>query len=1291
MNLKIVPSIAKRIRAVLISTAVTIIAGLPLSSVHAVSLEATVDAPAAMAPSSVVADVNQCQAVTPDKSCVAASAGLAGIELESGPLPLTSEDSSYVPGQLLLKMKPRVSLLGIQSRSADTLKTGDADMQKLHRRFGVKEMKLLFQSAKAVRNGISPLGRAQSKAAAPAASNMGSVYMLKLSESADAVAAAKAFSKHPEVEYAQPNFKIQSHFIPNDTYYQSTGSWGQPEDDLWGLKIMQMEAAWDISQGKGAIVAIVDTGVDYTHPEIVANIWRNPGEIADNGIDDDGNGYVDDTRGWDFGNDDNDPMDKYGHGTHVAGTVAAIGNNNIGVIGVAPQSTVMAVKGFADNGAGTIAALTKAILYAADNGAQVINNSWGCSGYCPSNPIAEDAVRIAHAKGALVIFSAGNSHRDVSNYSPQNMAETLTVAASQPSDAPASFSNLGLLDVTAPGGGDYSGPPSFAPHYNILSLKSQFCPNDVCFHADVAVGDGYLRVAGTSMSAPHVSGLAALVMSKNGNLTAEQTRQLIRVGSDDVGDAGFDLVAGYGRINATASLRHTNSLAALLTSPVYKTYQGETTADIQGLVYGTGLSEWALQYGVGVNPTTWTLVTTSSAQTGRNAELLYRWSIADVADGEYTLRLVAQDLSGESYEDRRFFTIDQVAIDSPAENYRAFYRSGEVVQISGTAASANMVSYKLVLTNSDGAVVSDANFNLANDGLQKVSHGLLGTWDTTGLPADHYVLALEVALANNETSSASAAVIVDPQYHPGWPIQLSDISGNQSRIYGNFDHLDMADVNLDGKQNVISIYGSDVFVLNENGKPLPGWPQTIDPDGILASNVMSPTVADIDGDGKPEVIASNYRYPLESQLFIWKSDGTLLDGWPKVVGGLVNSITIADVDANGWNDIVLTDYDGGVKVLDHKGSMLPGWPVTVGAAGTSRVLAPAAVDDLDGDGKLELVVLQTSAPTYLYVLSHDGVLQPGWPKTLNPSALYGTYASYPAIADLDDDDDDKEIVIGGDSQVHVYKHDGSYMPGWPQATKPTYVMSPSVGDINGDGKPDVVAGNAWVRENSKIEDYLFAWNADGTLMDGWPVRYDGRISYAWAGFAYPTLADVDGDGVADVISQSDFDGFSQPYSRPFALNAYKGDGSKVDGFPKPVHFGGGTRTNAAAVGDIDGDGLVEMAWLDGAMNLYVWDTPSPDNMKAKPWPMFGHDARHSSTTTRIKVEKTEMKGRIEEVTFTSIVVSGNTVHIVPLTRLKFEDGTGGGFKIGQSVELKGMQNPDGSILALKLEVSRAED
>ena len=183
------------------------------------------------------------------------------------------------------------------------------------------------------------------------------VYTLDLPPDASAEAAAAAFARDPHVEYAEVNGRARFTAVPNDPYYATTGSWGQSFDDLWNLKRIGAAQAWDTTQGQGVLVAVVDSGLDLTHPDIAANVWSNPGEIPFNLIDDDGNGFVDDVHGYDFVAMTGDPTDDFGHGTHVAGTIAAVGNNGQGVIGVAPRATLMVLKALDASGNGAFDAL----------------------------------------------------------------------------------------------------------------------------------------------------------------------------------------------------------------------------------------------------------------------------------------------------------------------------------------------------------------------------------------------------------------------------------------------------------------------------------------------------------------------------------------------------------------------------------------------------------------------------------------------------------------------------------------------------------------------------------------------------------------------------------------------------------------------------------------------------------------------------------------------------------------------------------------------------------------------
>ncbi len=321
-------------------------------------------------------------------------------------------------------------------------------------------------------------------------------YEIKTSSDEDAKSIYNTLIEDPNVEYVQFDELNELYFTPNDPRL----------NDLWGIDKIKCKNAWDVSQGDSVIVAVIDTGVDYNHLDIVNNMWKNS------------NGK----HGKDLSDNDDDPIDYHGHGTHVAGTIAATINNNLGIVGVAPKAKIMAVKIF-PNALDSVCA--NAIKYAVDNGAKILNNSWGPRNRNPRNPAVEDAINYAYSKGVIVIFASGNSNDDVQFYSPANYSKVISVSATDENDNRAGFSNYGtLVSVSAPG-------------VNILSLK--------------AGSNQYVSMNGTSMASPHVAGLAALILSLNPGLSIEDVRLLIQNNVDYITP---DQPIGVGRINAQKSV-----------------------------------------------------------------------------------------------------------------------------------------------------------------------------------------------------------------------------------------------------------------------------------------------------------------------------------------------------------------------------------------------------------------------------------------------------------------------------------------------------------------------------------------------------------------------------------------------------------------------------------------------------------------------------------------------------------------------------------------------------------------
>lgn len=435
---------------------------------------------------------------------------------------------------------------------------------------------------------------------------------------------------------------------PDDSCFRSRGTWGQTYDDLWGIKRVKAPAAWNTTVGSGSIVvAVVDTGVDRGHSDLVANMWTNSGEkgsttlqgpapncssrglVLDkscNNLDDDGKGYIDDYNGWNFVAGNNDPMDDHGHGTHVAGTIGAVGNNEIGVVGVNQQTKIMAVKFLDETGYGSTDQGAEAIRYAADNGAKIINNSWGG----PKQPIVDDAVAYAASKNVLVVSAAGNSNSNAYWSSPAGAPDSMAIAAYGVGDSRASFSNYGpKIDVAAPG-------------VDVLSTRSS---QDKICSASWLVGTKYCRLSGTSMASPHVAGLAALILAKNPAFTAAEVRQIIRASAEDLGTPGFDGNSGRGMIDANKALTVTSVLFPKITSPSGPTnLDGLTTLEIKGSVLGSGLSNYKVFWGAGSNPTSWNLLNQGSTPVTNG--VLANWNVTNTEVGDFTIKLEATNSQG---------------------------------------------------------------------------------------------------------------------------------------------------------------------------------------------------------------------------------------------------------------------------------------------------------------------------------------------------------------------------------------------------------------------------------------------------------------------------------------------------------------------------------------------------------------------------------------------------------------------------------------------------------------------
>ena len=404
------------------------------------------------------------------------------------------------------------------------------------------------------------------------------------------------YNKLEGVEFAQPNYYYHLLATPHDPQFTAAG--------MYGLTKISAPSAWDLSTGSSAVVvADIDTGMRYTHQDLAPNAWINPGEIAANGIDDDGNGFIDDVNGWDFFYNDSNPIDDAGgHGTHTAGTIGAVGNNSLGVVGVNWNVKIMPIKIYSPNGTdSTSSMLVNAYNYITmmkNRGVniRVTNNSYGgCGEACGYDQATKDALDAMGNAGILNVFAAGNDNNNndvnpsIAYPSVYTSPSILAVASSTNADAKSSFSSYGIVsvDVAAPGSGILS-------TYNTSNTATA-------------------TLSGTSMATPHTAGAAALLSAYNPNLSVASLKATL-INTVDPLAAWTTLVRSGGRINVDRALRNQTVC----------TFPTEMTVPTKGGIFSVNLVPGGANCDYFVkSKTNWIKVTSGDTQTG-NSTLTFR-------------------------------------------------------------------------------------------------------------------------------------------------------------------------------------------------------------------------------------------------------------------------------------------------------------------------------------------------------------------------------------------------------------------------------------------------------------------------------------------------------------------------------------------------------------------------------------------------------------------------------------------------------------------------------------------
>ncbi len=754
------------------------------------------------------------------------------------------------------------------------------------------------------------------------------------------------YEQHPAIEAVELNRLSQpcEGMVPNDPGYR----------EQWNLRLINMPAAWRIEQGDPQVtVAVVDSGIATRHPEFRSQLWQNSGEIPENGVDDDRNGYIDDINGWDFsdaptlpgGGDsrvrDNDPEDETGHGTHVSGIIAAKVNNGLGIAGIAPECRLMPLRAGFKFGGGEYLQnddLAAAIVYAADNGAHVINMSWGDT---VNAFTIEASLAYAYARGCVLVGAAGNSG-SLGSYYPAGLKTVISVAGLGQQKQLYSDSNFGAtIDIAAPG---------------------EEIPS-------TAINGGYQNRSGTSMAAAHVSGVAGLVIAANPNDSNTKVQQTLIATAESL---FINSLVGAGALDAYAVLSTSTMLVAQIDVHPISQQVGENhkshNIEIFGSAGGSGFSEYWLEYGVSEVPNLW--LPLGPVQTKPKFNIcLHKWDTSDLAEDRYTLRLSVKAESGEIKRDRMVVDVRHTAPVISRHELQTWLvgdRIDPVIMWETDEVSIGEIEIFDITGNISRAARSDSE-NLLH---------IVNVSDLSILPG-RYMYRLSAGnraglLRIDDNNSALYPLEIQNTYLQ--PLPLLQAASAEQGLQAVIAPIDM---NGNGKLEIIATEmdtgSAKIFEIQDNGR--------FEVLFSFAESLWPRAISDTDGDGRIEILCNALdvvfllEQPTQGQFpteRIWEAQGN----WSK---------TIIDADADGIDEIIARDdatdsiyvYEANGDNNHHRTATLEN--PTLGNNGLS---ANFATGDFDGDGRIEILAGDNDGELFSYEATGDNTYRQTWVHAL---------------------------------------------------------------------------------------------------------------------------------------------------------------------------------------------------------------------------------------------------------------------------------------------------------------------
>ncbi len=872
----------------------------------------------------------------------------------------------------------------------------------------------------------------------------------------------------PGIEHFQPNYLNTFSLTPNDTYY---------DEQVIELENCNIPDAWNYTTGNSEIiVSVIDSGIHFDHPDLQNNIFINENEIPDDGIDNDGNGYIDDWRGWDFVDApelysigigdyverDNDASDELNHGTHVSGIIAADANNNEGICGICWQVKLLAVR----SGFKTIDGLgylqdddaAAGIIYSADIGADIINLSWGDVNY---SQIIADACDYAYNQGSIIVASAGNEGSTAEHRItyPAKLSTTLCVGAVTDNLSLASFSSYGTeIDLVAPG-------------YMIYSTFSNSSDNL------------YNVQSGTSMSAPYVASAAALLLSIDPNLNQDQVRSRLLSSCIDLGEEGKDDIFGYGLLDVQELLITNNTPQIDITYP----QDNQAICDdvfITGTVCAPDFWRYNVKWTDAVVPTLSDWQDVDPAHTFyydevQNDTIAYFPIYQYFSSGSYKIKITIETDDAESYDLIRTIHIDQsppefnedyavimkrYAAEIPEYYFQAVFDEKVFLEINIPPSS----NYQLISPIADSILVCQVPVYYAGNqpiNLRAINLAGLETFvdeaydfqpDYTPIDIHSYeqhILGSELSAIqktydfNNNGKNEFIALDTSQEefFLNAYEVHNNEIVTTHHFSESIWPH-DLGNTNAEGME-LLGILVDQPVVYETVNSDYPNTPI------FPAEDAYGGNFIDYDNDGFDELaLIRNVTIDQVSkralQLFQRNGDEfqleyTILNETPtSVKNTFVNKVRSGDFDDDGNPDILAADTDGDVIIFEKNASVFEMvWTdhLPIGEA------YQLAVGDFTGDGLIEFCV---GGYSYDPIDPNKSFTYFNFYKNNGEDNSYDMldYISFSqheqknsiATTDLDGDEDD-EIVISVPPNIYIvdYQND-EFVPIWKGDVAKTY-------------------------------------------------------------------------------------------------------------------------------------------------------------------------------------------------------------------------------------------------------------